>query len=99
LLSDKKGKYPICPPNLRPPLSYLEFISDAAGFACLKNSSQNVGAGSVGFDQNGEFIFAKQIFWPKELKNSKLDEKGCDFGNKTTFLKIFRNDPSSDLYS
>jgi len=79
---------PIPHPACAPPLSHLYFTSDAAG--CSENCSleKNIGCGNVGFNFDGEIIFAKQIFWEKSTIETAKDKNNKRVGDKTAFLEF-----------
>jgi hypothetical protein len=85
-LMDKEKWNPICHRPSAPPHFRKEFTSDAAGAA--KGTLVRVGCGSVGFDQDGQIIFANQTFWNGEDFLAKTDLKGAKFGHKTTTLEL-----------
>lgn len=87
-LNDENKWLPICPKPCAPPLSAKIFVSDAAGMSAHYDCKEKVGAGSVGFNQSGEFIFAHQILWPSHSLKILKDSKGSRFGNKTTTLEF-----------
>jgi hypothetical protein len=85
-LSDDEKWTPICHRPAAPPRFRKEFTSDAAGAA--KNSSERVGCGNVGFDQDGQVFFAAQIFWDGKNLLARTDKKGASFKHKTTTLEL-----------
>jgi hypothetical protein len=87
VLLEKDTWKPICPRPIGPPLNCFEYTSDAAGFEEESLAVSVVGFGGVGFGPDGEFCYAHQYFWPKELQNKK-DSKGARFGSKTLFLEL-----------
>ena len=84
LLDEKE--MPICHEYVSPPLCCKSFTSDAAG--SNSNSKWKIGCGSVGFDHNGEIIFAYQMFWPQGILEKAYDAKNSNLGSKTTTLEF-----------
>jgi hypothetical protein len=70
------------------PLACMEFASDAAGHGNAQQAEGRIGCGNVGFNHNGEIIFAYQLWWPSGVLDSKTDSKGKRFGAKTTTLEF-----------
>jgi hypothetical protein len=85
-LTDRDKWTPICHRPSAPPPFRKEFTSDAAGIP--KDNQVRVGCGNIGFDQNGQMVFAKQIFWEGKGFLEKTDQKGAKFGHKTTTLEL-----------
>jgi hypothetical protein len=84
---DRLGKMdPHLSQTIPPPPFRKEFTSDAAGTPI--DNSVRVGCGNIGFDQNGQMFFAKQIFWEGKSFLEKTDQKGACFGHKTTTLEL-----------
>ena len=67
-----------------PPLSALEFVSDAAGG--LGNEDW-VGVASLGLTPSGDFWFLCKGEWPQSITTGQ-DEKGADFASKMTTLEL-----------
>ena len=86
LLSDLKW-IPICPPIVNPPLRCITLISDAAGLPDINQVYKLPGCGSIGLDENGLIIFARQIIWPHYFICDGKDEKDVRFGDKSTCLE------------
>jgi len=86
MLLDKNIWLPIPSEPCAETISHKTFTSDAAGEAagCVKKNTP--GVASIGFDENGIFIMAKRIEWPKEMLNKK-DNKGVRVGDKSTTLE------------
>jgi len=89
MLLDVNSWLPIPSEPCGPPISCKMFVSDAAGLAADSPCDSGPGVASVGFDQNGEIIFAKRIVWPKEMIEMAKDSKGVRFGDKSTTLEMF----------
>jgi hypothetical protein len=70
------------------PIWCREFVSDAAGLSADADIRTGPGCGNVGFLEDGTIIFANQLIWPKEFIQTKVDEKGVRFGDKTTCLEM-----------
>lgn len=78
---------PIESTDLQPPIWCKEFVSDAAGLADTADFRTSPGCGNVGFSEDGQIIFANQLFWPKKFITDSVDGKGVRFGDKTTTLE------------
>jgi hypothetical protein len=85
-LLDNEQWHSLDPIHYSPPLGYYEFVSDAAG-SSGESKTKRVGCGSIGFDEDGVYVFAKQLFWPEKFLE-KTDEEGCQYGQKTTTLEF-----------
>ena len=86
-LQDEDLWKPICPRPIAPPLAYISFTSDAAGFRAESDMKCKVGVGGIGFDEDGKIIYATQLFWPDAFRLA-FDKKGKFFGNKTATLEM-----------
>jgi hypothetical protein len=84
-LSSSEQWHKIDPVHYSPPLRCYEFISDAAGSV---GAESDIGCGNIGFNEDGVYIFAKQVFWPSEFLEQK-DSEGAQYGQKTTTLEFF----------
>jgi len=85
-LLDKALWSPISHRPTAPPISHFSFTSDAAGIGGGEKVRGRVGVGVVGFDTEGEILFANQTFWPDSLAD-KTDSKGAKYGSKTLLLE------------
>jgi hypothetical protein len=63
----------------------MEMVSDAAGFQM--GSSEKMGVGNIGMDEDGCVVFVSQIFWPNDFKKA-TDSSGKSLGCKTTTLEL-----------
>jgi hypothetical protein len=86
-LNDDVQWHKIDPIHYNPPLGHYTFASDAAGGAGGKEKG-DAGCGSVGFDESGEIIFAKQLLWPESDFLDWTDGKGSKMSQKTTTLEF-----------
>ena len=87
-LTDKNPWLPIPPEPVNPTCSYKSFISDAAGLSIDGDYSCGPGVASVGFNENGEIMFAQSISWFHNMIVHKRDSKGVRFGDKSTTLEM-----------
>ena len=71
-----------------PTVTRKSFISDAAGQAANCHAKTGPGVASVGFDENGKFIFAQRITWPIDMISKCIDGKGVRMGDKSTTLEM-----------
>jgi hypothetical protein len=79
---------PIAAPYNGIPIAVKSFTSDAAGHAETLKVKDKIGCGNVGFDYNGNVIFAAQLFWPEKIIQFAKDSKNCRLGDKTTTLEF-----------
>jgi len=79
---------PLGSPHTQTPLRCREFVSDAAGLSAEASFRSKPGVGNVGFNEDGEVIFAHQFLWPKAFITKAVDENGIRFGDKTTTLEV-----------
>jgi hypothetical protein len=77
---------PISPRPCAPPLCFVSFTSDAAGFKTTF-CEEKIGLGCAGFDVTGTICFVLQLFWTPEMFTA-IDQKGASFGCKTTTLEM-----------
>jgi len=87
-ICDSVSWQPIAAPYRGIPLAVKSFTSDAAGHAVNLKVKDRLGCGNIGFDNTGKIIFAKQLFWPKEILKLARDHKNCRIGDKTTTLEF-----------
>ena len=87
-LMDPNVWHTISPEPVGPTISFKYFISDAAGLSSEGKFCSGPGVASVGFNENGNFIFAQQMYWPEFMIVHKKDEKGVRFGDKSTTLEM-----------
>jgi hypothetical protein len=79
----------------KPGLKAMEFYSDAAGacFTFVKGEKvvsyvpNDRGVASVAVDQTGKVWWWAEAKWPRKFLSEDLDEKGSQFGCKTTTLE------------
>ena len=79
------NKLPIPTEIKFPPLSALEFVSDAAGG---HSSTDGPGVASIGLDSSGAIWFLAKGTWPSNITSGQLDEKGAAFASKMTTLEL-----------
>jgi len=89
MLLDKSEWHKIPWPNIQPPRYHKSVYSDAAGLAEGEVNSNGVGVAWMAFNEEGEYIGAQRLSWPKEFIENKKDSKGARFGCKTTTLELF----------
>jgi hypothetical protein len=80
--------HPLCGAYVSPPLASIELVSDAAGCKEGDYHRGKLGCGNVGFNHNGEIIFAHQLFWPSDVIRSHKDNRERNLGTKTTTLEF-----------
>jgi len=78
----------------KPPMSGLVFYSDAAGASFTMIKGQKVfkdqtgrGVACLGGTEKADIWFGGKITWPEGLLDKTRDEKGADFGSKSTTLE------------
>ena len=87
-LTDPLDALPIPREPSGPTVTRKSFISDAAGQAANCHAKTGPGVASVGFDENGKFIFAQRITWPIDMISKCIDGKGVRMGDKSTTLEM-----------
>ena len=88
LLESQLRWLPICPLKNSPPLRCMTFYSDAAGLASDTSAEGGPGCGSVGFDEDGIIIFARQLIWPKEFIETSANCKNVRYGDNSACLEM-----------
>jgi len=89
MLQDKRSWHKIPWPNIQPTRYHKSVYSDAAGLADGEVNSNGVGVAWMAFNEEGEYIGAQRLSWPKDFIEHKKDSKGARFGCKTTTLELF----------
>jgi hypothetical protein len=77
---------PIPPRPTYPTLVKKVFYSDAAGGP--GGGGGEIGAASLGFNEDEEIFFANRVFWPDVWKKGMFDKKGANFESKTATLEL-----------
>jgi len=76
-------------PKCGPTRYHKSVYSDAAGLSEGESNEKLAGVAWVAFSEEGEYIGAQRLTWPKEFIESRKDGKGARFGSKTTTLEFF----------
>ena len=89
-----KAGLPLADEPCQPTLSKLVFYSDAAGASFTRIKGEKVyhnndgkGVACIGGENLKEIWCWCRMSWPKGLLTSVKDEKGCDYGSKSTTLE------------
>ena len=87
-LNNADRNIPIQMEHDSPPLRCKVITTDAAGWRSNSSSTERVGMGCVGIDEEGEIFMANQLFWESKSSRYFCDEEFKHLGSKTTTLEF-----------